>query len=218
MGLLLEEGVKGKAVSNKRTSAEHIILPTAAADALAVIHESRLDSDEKITIEAELSRLDRVVDQFAYVLPSAHFLLQDLVAHMRDKVRKTHEEEWLATHGDLKYDQFIYHNDRYTLLDFDYFAMAETSYDLGKFCAYLIPSHPWDWQDSVAAEEARLTFIRRYRELRPHATLERFGVYEALQLALRSMSFMWAQAPDWERVAEMYLVMAFERLKSRLPD
>jgi hypothetical protein len=43
-------------------------------------------------------------------------------------------------------------------------------------------------------------------------------VYEALQLALRAMSFMWAQVPGWERIAEIYLVMAFERLKSRLPE
>jgi len=48
--------------------------------------------------------------------------------------------------------------------------------------------------------------------------LQRFGVYEALQLALRAMAFMWAQTSDWERVAEIYLVLAFERLKSRLPE
>jgi hypothetical protein len=218
IGLLLEEGVKGRPVSNKRTSAEYQVMPASAAEALAVIHESGLDSDERIEIEAELGRLDRVVEQFSYVLPNGHFLLKDLVVHMREKVRKTREEDWLPTHGDLKYDQFIYHNDRYTLLDFDYFAVAETSYDLGKFCAYLIPSHPRDWRDSVAAEDARAMFIQRYRELRPDATLQRFGVYEALQLALRAMSFMWAQTPGWERVAEIYLVMAFERLKSRLPD
>jgi hypothetical protein len=39
-----------------------------------------------------------------------------------------------------------------------------------------------------------------------------------LQLALRAMSFMWAQVPDWQRIAETYLVLGFERLKSRLPD
>ena len=218
MGLLLEEGVKGRPVSNKRTSTEFAMMSVAAAEALAVIHESGVESDERIDIESELGRLDRVVEQFAYVLPNGHFLLRDLVAHMRETVRKTREEDWLPTHGDMKYDQFMFHNDHLTLLDFDYFAIAETSYDLGKFCAYLIPSHPRDWTDSVAAEEARANFIRRYRELRPHATLQRFGVYEALQLALRAMAFMWAQTHGWERIAEIYLVLAFERLKSRLPE
>jgi hypothetical protein len=111
----------------------------------------------------------------------------------------------------------MHHNGEMTLLDFDYFATAETSYDLGKFCAYTTPSAPRSWQDTVAAEDARVLFLKRYMELRPGATLQRFGVYEALQLALRAMAFMWAKSPGWERIAESFLVMAFERLKSRLP-
>ncbi len=151
-------------------------------------------------------------------MPAGHFLLADLITHMREHLRKTPEEERLPTHGDMKYDQFMFHNDHFTLLDFDYFAVAETSYDLGKFCAYAVPSMPDDWRQSVAAEEARLLFMRRYCELRPQATLQRFGIYEALQFALRAMSLMWAQTPGWERMAEAFLVMGFERLKSRLPE
>ncbi len=218
LGILLEEGVRGKPVSGYRTTTEFANTANAAAEALAVIHESGVECDQRIEIDRELARLDRVAEQFTYVLPGGHFLLKDLIGHMRDRVRKTSEEDWLPTHGDLKYDQFIYHNDTYTLLDFDYFAIAETSYDLGKFCAYLVPSNPRDWRDSSAAEELRAEFIHRYRELRPTATLHRFGVYEALQLALRAMAFMWAQTGGWERIAETFLVLAFERLKSRLPE
>lgn len=218
LGLLLEEGVRGRPVGGNRTSTELAHATIAAAEALAVIHESGVEADERIDIERELARLDRVAEQFTYVLPNGHFLLKDLIAHMRDRVRKTDEEEWLPTHGDLKYDQFVYHNDHFTLLDFDYFAIAETSYDLGKYCAYLVPSAPRDWRQSVAGEEMRATFIKRYRELRPHASLDRFGVYESLQLALRAMAFMWAQSRGWETVAETFLVLAFERLKSRIPD
>ena len=74
------------------------------------------------------------------------------------------------------------------------------------------------WQESVVAEETRVRFLKRYMELRPGATLQRFGVYEALQFALRAMAFMWAQSSGWERIAETMLVMGFERLKSRLPE
>jgi aminoglycoside phosphotransferase (APT) family kinase protein len=137
---------------------------------------------------------------------------------MRDRIKRTPEEEILPTHGDFKYDQFMFHNHSYTLLDFDYYATAETSYDLGKFCAYMIPTRPRNWQDSAAAEEARVRFIRRYRELRPHATLQRFPVYEALQFALRAMSAMWMQMAGWHRTAETFLVLGFERLKSRIPE
>jgi hypothetical protein len=217
-GLLLEERVRGRPVGGNRMSAEFMLTGNAAAEALAVIHESRLITDGQIKIENEIARLDRVAEQFKYVLPAGHFLLTDLIAHMRDRVRKTSEEAWLPTHGDMKYDQFMHHNGQLTLLDFDYFAVAETSYDLGKFCAYTIPSSPKSWQDSVAAENTRRLFLERYMELRPEATLQRFGVYEALQLALRSMAFMWARSSGWERIAETFLVMAFERLKSRLPE
>ena len=218
IGMLIEEGVRGKPVSARRRSTQFMLMSEAAADALAVIHESRVETDERIMIKAELARMNKVVDQFAYVFPEGHFLLRDLLIHMRERLRKTSEEEYLPTHGDLKYDQFMFHNDNFTLLDFDYYATAETSYDLGKFCAYLVPSMPKDWRDSVAVDEARARFIHRYRELRPHATLQRFGVYEALQFALRAMAFMWSQTPGWQRIAETYLVLGFERLNSRLPD
>ena len=218
MGMLLEEGIRGKPLSSRRTSTEFMLLPEAAADALAVIHEAGVESDERITVETELERLDTVAEKFKYVHPHGYFLLKDLLRHAKELVRKTPEEEWLATHGDFKYDQFMIHNDDYTVLDFDYYATAETSYDLGKFCAYLVPSRPRNWRDSAAAEEARMRFIRRYREVRPDATLQRFPVYEALQFALRAMSAMWMQKPGWHGVAETYLVLGFERLKSRLPD
>jgi hypothetical protein len=217
-GLLLEERIKGLPVSGNRLSSPFMLTAPAAADALAVIHESGVETGDRITIEKELERLDRLAEQFKYVLPAGHFMLLDLIAHMRDRLKKTEEEDFLPTHGDMKYDQFMHHNGELTLLDFDYFAVAETSYDLGKFCAYIISSSPKSWRESVAAEETRIRFLKRYMELRPDATLQRFGVYEALQYALRAMSFMWANSRGWERIAETLLVMGFERLKSRLPE
>ena len=219
LGLLLEEAIPGKPVGGNRMRVEFGLTANAAAEAAAVIHESNVPADGHVfRIEAELERLNRVTRQFIQVHPTAAYLLSDLVAHMREHVRATEEEDLLPTHGDLKYDQFIHHNGKLTLLDFDYFALAETSYDLGKFCAYLVPSIPQDWEETLAAEEMRVQFLRRYRELRPYATLERFAVYEALQLALRAMSFMWAQVRGWEELAETFLVLAFERLKSRFPE
>jgi len=70
----------------------------------------------------------------------------------------------------------------------------------------------------VSAEAVRSAFLRRYRELRPHATLDRFQVYEAMILALRAMTMMWSQHHGWEYAAETFLVMAQERLNTRLPE
>ena len=81
LGMLIEEGVRGKPLSSRRTTAAFDLLPEAAADALAVIHEARVESDEIITIDAELARLDDVTEKMAYVHPEGHFLLRDLVTH-----------------------------------------------------------------------------------------------------------------------------------------
>jgi hypothetical protein len=218
LGLLLEGAVPGEPVKGERRSKEFQGVGTAAADAIATIHETGMEPDERIHIEKELERLDSVAEQFIYVDPKAHFLLRELLLHLRDRLEKTYEEEIVATHADLKYDQFMYDAGVYSLIDFDYFALAETSYDLAKFCAYAIPSAPGGWEDSVAAEAVRRTFLSRYRELRPHATLDRFQIYEALILALRSMTMMWSQHQGWEHAAEIFLVMAQERLNTRLPD
>lgn len=217
-GMLLENAAPGKAVKGDREAAEFFGVGCAAAEALAVIHESGLEPDERVDIEAELNRLDSVTEQFAFVDPKAHFLMSELVLHLRDRISRTYEEEMLPTHADLKYDQFMYEDGRYTLIDFDYFAMAETSYDIAKFCAYLIPSAPRGWEETVAAEATRRAFLLRYRELRPEATLDRFQVYEALSLALRAMTMMWMQHRGWEEAAQVFLVMAQERLNTRLPE
>jgi len=217
-GLLLEESIPGEPVGSDRMSEEFQNAGIAAAEALAVIHESGVETDIEIWLENELDRLDRVAEQFAYVHPEGHFLLSDLTTHLRNRARISMDEEWLPTHGDLKYDQFVYHEGTFTLLDFDYFAVAETSYDLGKYCGYLVPSAPASWEDTLDAEQIRARFLSRYLELRPHATIQRFPIYEALTLGLRAMTFMWAQRSGWQRIAETFLVMAHERLYSRIPE
>jgi len=79
----------------------------------------------------------------------------------------------------------------------------------------------WDDQDraaKVSAEHARTQRrLDRYRELRPGARLQRFPIYETVNLAGRAMTLMWAQTRGWEQAAEALLVIGMERLKSRLP-
>ncbi len=216
-GLLLEEAVPGEPVQGDRQGRAFRGVGRAAAEAASVIHESGLVLDERIRIESELDRLDSVTEQFTYTNPKAHFMLRELLMHLRKRLEHTNEEELVPTHADLKYDQFIEQDGVYTLIDFDYCAMAETSYDLAKFCAYVVPSAPTGWEDTVVAEATRSDFIRRYLELRPDATVDRFQIYEATILALRAMTMMWAQHRGWQKAAEVFLVMAQERLRSRLP-
>ncbi|TMC49779.1 MAG: hypothetical protein E6J14_06060 [Chloroflexi bacterium] len=215
--LRLEEAVSGDTVSGDRTAPEFAAAALAAADALAVIHDSDLDAPSELLLEAELVRLDSVLDQFALTHPSAHPLLRQLLSHIRSQLGRTPEEEWVPTHGDCKYDQFVEHDGAFYLVDFEDAGAAETSWDLGKFCAHAVPSMPAGWEDTAAADDARRAFLERYRELRPHATLQRFPVYEATHLASRAMVAMWSQLRGWRDAAEVLLVVAMERLRSQAP-
>ena len=217
-GLFLQDAVSGTALGSDRTKPEYLAGVLYAADALAEIHDSGITTEKELPLEGEVGRLNRTLDQFAIVHPKAFFLLRELLDHLRDRLKGLRPEQQLPTHGDFKYDQLLHDDDgKFSLIDFDYFAMAETSFDVAKFSAYVVPSMPLDWQQSVAAESARTAFLERYRERRPAATLQRFPVYEATNLAGRAMTMMWVQAPGWDKAAETLLVMAMERLNSRAP-
>jgi aminoglycoside phosphotransferase (APT) family kinase protein len=213
--LYLQESMPGEAIGSDRTKPEFLASALHAADALATLHESGIATDRQLPFENEIARLDKTLDQFALVHPKAFFLLRELLSHTREKLKKTPGEEWLPTHGDYKYDQILHHEGAFSLIDFDYFALAENSFDLAKYCAYAVPSAPLGWEQSVAAESARGSFLQRYRERRPEATLQRLPIYEAVFLGQRAMTMMWIQARSWERATESLLVMAMERLKSR---
>ena len=74
-------------------------------------------------------------------------VVRELLSHLRHRLRSLHEEEWVPTHGDLKYDQLVHHQGRFGIIDWDFFAMTETSFDLAKYCAHLVPSQPDTWED-----------------------------------------------------------------------
>src|SRR3989442_4454501 len=99
-GLLLEQAIPGTPVSGNRLSTEFRNAALAAAEAAAVVHESGVETDIEIKLEDELDRLDRVAEQFAYVHPQGHFLLSDLIVHLRNRARVAFAEEWRPTHGD----------------------------------------------------------------------------------------------------------------------
>jgi hypothetical protein len=216
-GLFLQDAVTGVPLGSDRTKPEFLRGVLHGADALVEIHESGISTEKRLPLEGEIGRLDRTLDQFALVHPKAFFLLRELLIHIRDRLKRLPGEDWLPTHGDYKYDQLLHDDGEFSLIDFDYFAMAETSFDVAKFSAYIVPSLPLGWQQSMAAEAARTAFIERYRERRPAATLQRFPVYEAVNLGGRAMTMMWVQAPGWEKAAETLLVMAMERLNLRAP-
>ena len=216
-GIYFQDSVPGVALGTDRTAAEFMPAVLHAAEALATIHDSGIETRKAFALDGEMARLEKVLDQFAIVHPRGYFLLRELLVHIRSRLRGLKEEAIVPSHGDFKYDQLLHHESSFSLIDFDYFAATETSFDLGKFCGHLMPSMPRGWEQAYAADQARTAFLQRYRELRPKATLQRFPIYETTNLAGRAMTLMWGQGRGWKKSSEAMLVLAMERLNSRLP-
>jgi aminoglycoside phosphotransferase len=217
LALHLEHAAPGTPVGSDRTDPVFLAAALAAAAALAVLHDSGLTSDSELPVEPEVNRLDDVTHQLSLVHPDAGRLLRDLVVQLRSRLSRTPAEDWVFTHGDMKYDQFLEDGGRFTLVDFEEVGRSETSWDLGKWCAHAVPSMPETWEDSDGAERARAAFLQRYLELRPDATRARFPIYEAIHLANRAMVLMWGQTEGWEGAAESLLTLAMERLQTPAP-
>jgi hypothetical protein len=217
LALHLEHAVLGTPVGSDRTDPVFQDAAVAAADALSALHDSELSSVNVLPLEPELARLDDVTHQMSLVHPDAGRLLHDLVKQLNARLPRLPSEHTVFTHGDLKYDQFVAHDGRFTLVDFEEVGMAETSWDLGKWCAHVVPSMPENWEDSDAAETARSAFLQRYLALRPDATRGRFPLYEAIHLANRAMVLMWGQVENWQVAAQSLLTLAMERLQTSAP-
>jgi hypothetical protein len=217
LALHLEHAVVGTPVGSDRTDPVFHAAAVAAAEALAVMHDSGLASDGTLSVEPELARLDDVTHQLSLVHPEAGLLLRELLTQLNVRLARLPVEESVFTHGDLKYDQFLEHDGRFTLVDFEEVGWAETSWDLGKWCAHAIPSMPESWEDSDGAERARAAFLERYLQLRPNAARGRFPVYEAIHLANRAMVLMWGQTEHWQVAAQSLLTLAMERVQTPAP-
>ncbi|MDT7570266.1 MAG: hypothetical protein QOE05_440 [Actinomycetota bacterium] len=217
LALHLEQAVPGTPVGSDRTDPVFHDAAVAAAEALAVMHDSGLPSPSTLPLAPEIARLQVVVHQMSLVHPDAGALLRDLVKQLQVRLSRLPAEDEVFTHGDLKYDQFLAHDGRFTLVDFEEVGRGETSWDLGKWCAHAIPSMPDTWEDSDGAEQARAAFLGRYLQLRPGATRGRFPVYEAVHLANRAMVLMWGQTENWQVAAQSLLTLAMERLQTPPP-
>jgi aminoglycoside phosphotransferase len=215
--LHLESEAPGTPVDGDRLSPTFQAAALAAADALAAMHGSDLEIEEDLPLEPELDRLDEVAEQMLLVHPEGGRLLQELVVQLRARLARTPAEDEVVTHGDMKYDQFLEADGRFTLVDFEDVGRSETSWDLGKWCAHCMPSMPDSGEESEAAEKARAAFLARYRELRPQATLGRFPIYEATHLGNRAMILMWGQGEGWQGAANSMLSLAMERLQTPAP-
>jgi aminoglycoside phosphotransferase (APT) family kinase protein len=166
-------------------------------------------------VDVEINRLADRLEQFKMSSPRVYFALRDLLKQIRAHAERIPPENPVPSHGDYKYNQFLFDGQRYGLIDVEFFVQAEPSFDLGKYCGHIFPSVPKDWSDSAAANDARRIFLDAYSAVRPQYRGARFPLYEALSLATRSLVVTWTQGRNWEYTADTLIALSYEKLKSR---
>lgn len=213
--LLLQAELPGEEIPRSRQSDIFKAQCEAAGRTLAHIHNSKVKVGQPHTVEVEIDRLEERLDQFKMSGPRMFMNLRGLLKQIRAKADRLPVEQPVPSHGDYKYNQFLYDGNKFSLIDVEYFVQAEPSFDLGKYCGHLSPSVPKDWTDTLEADEGRRIFLNAYCEVRPEYKGSRFSIYEALSLATRALVVIWARPTNWQYTAETLIALAYERLKTR---
>ncbi|HYM50833.1 MAG TPA: hypothetical protein VET65_09730 [Candidatus Limnocylindrales bacterium] len=215
LDLLLQSAVPGDEVPSDRHAETFLAQCDAAGRAIGYIHASGITVGSPHTAHVEIDRLTGRLDEFKMSGPKVYLALRDLLNQIKAREERVPPEAPVPSHGDYKYNQFLYDGQHYGLIDVEYFVQAEPSFDLGKYCGHLAPSVPKHWSDTAQANQGRRVFLDAYCRVRPEYRGARFGIYEALSLATRALVVTWAQSRNWEYTAQTMIALAYERLKTR---
>jgi len=214
LDLILQSDLPGDDVKGDRHSDIFMAECEAAGRTIAYIHNSGIQVGTPHTIEVEIERLTNRLEQFKMSSPKVYFALRDFLKQVSARAERVLAETPVASHGDYKYNQFLYDGQNFGLIDVEYFVQAEPSFALGKYCGHLAPSIPKDWSDTDRSNTGRRIFLDAYCSVRPEYRGSRFALYESLSLATRALVITWMQGRNWDYTAQTLIALAYERLKT----
>jgi hypothetical protein len=132
--MVVQEGVVGTPLDELLHRGRAPAL-TAAAEALAVLHEAPLVSARARPIDAELVRFGRRAAAIAQVAPAVGDALGALAEALVEARPVTTTDRTALVHGDCKPSQFLVGPAGATLLDLDHCGLADPASDVGTFLA-----------------------------------------------------------------------------------
>jgi aminoglycoside phosphotransferase (APT) family kinase protein len=213
--LLVQSAVRGEEVKGDRHSEIFMSQCAAAGRMIGHIHASGIEVGQPHDIQVEIDRVEKRLEEFKLSAPRVYMLLRGLLKQITAKADRLTPESPVPSHGDYKYNQFLFDGTQFAMIDVEYFVQAEPSFDLGKYCGHLWPGSPKDWSDTAQANDARRIFLEAYLKVRPEYDGRRFAVYEALSLATRALVVTWSQARNYQYMAETLTALGYEQLKTR---
>src|SRR5437588_2029434 len=213
--LLIQSALQGEEVKGDRHSDVFMAQCEAAGRMIGHIHSADITVGQPHDVNVEIDRIERRLDEFKLSAPRVYMLLRGLLRQITAKAARLAPEAPVPSHGDYKYNQFLYDGSRFGMIDVEYFVQAEPSFDLGKYSGHLWAASPKDWSDTAQAKEARRVFLEAYLKVRPDYDGRRFSIYEALSLATRALVVTWAQSRNFQYMAETLTALGYEQLKTR---
>lgn len=211
--LVLQSALPGEEV--KRDSECFLAQCEAAGRAIAYVHNSGITGGPSHSVDVELDKVRERLEEYRMSAPELYLMVRGVLQQIDAKAARLPVEGPVPSHGDYKYNQFLFDGERFGLLDLEFFAQAEPSFDLGKYCGHLSPAAPRDWTETAVADEGRRIFLDAYCAVRPEYRGTRFPLYEAISLTTRTLVVMWGRPRNWEYMARTLIALAYERLKTR---
>jgi thiamine kinase-like enzyme len=216
--LMLQGTVPGEAIDSDRSAPRFAEVADVAARTLAAIHGSDISLGHTHTLEHDIRHLRGMLPEFAVAAPELYLSLRKLLGHVEDRAAAVEPGPYVPSHGDFKYNQFLWDGERFYLIDFEAFCQAEAAYDVGYFCGYLPSSSLTSWEEADSAENLRHRFLAAYVEAAGDLDGRRAVLHEATTLALRASTLLWRQGRGWQVSAGSLIDLAFERLASYRDD
>ena len=213
--LVLQSALPGSEVKGDRHSDVFMAQAEAAGRMIGHIHASGITVGQPHSMAVEFNRVYNRLEEFKLSAPRVYTLIRDLLKQIAAKAERIPVESPVPSHGDYKYNQFLYDGNGFGMIDFEFFVQGEPSFDLGKYCGHVWPGAPKDWSDAAQAQAARRVFLDAYLKVRPDYDGRRLAIYEALSLATRALVVTWGQSRNASYMAETLTALGYEQLKAR---
>lgn len=133
----LQEKVEGDLLTDLLDSQQALKLMKKAACTAYRIHQAKIKTEKKHTLEDELRLLEKYLNLAAEKKPAFKIRIKKLFAQCRKLARLIPKIESTGIHRDFYPDQMIVKGKRLFVIDFDLYCQGDPNLDIGNFLSHL---------------------------------------------------------------------------------
>src|SRR5437588_5897209 len=122
--LLIQSALQGEEVKGDRHSDVFMAQCEAAGRMIGHIHSADITVGQPHDVNVEIDRIERRLDEFKLSAPRVYMLLRGLLRQITAKAARLAPEAPVPSHGDYKYNKFLYDGTRVGMNEVDDFVQA----------------------------------------------------------------------------------------------